>query len=87
MLPWEGPPLPRFLGIFWPRLGGGEQEFLPLPASTPIYLTDVEEQTEKALVPSPRVLYENTEEIEWVRDKETGLTQKIIRRIKVTKNE
>lgn len=32
MLPWEGPPLPRFLGIFWPWQGGAGEGFLALPA-------------------------------------------------------
>ena len=31
MLPWEGPPLPRFLNIRWPSLQGGQQG-LALPS-------------------------------------------------------
>ncbi len=63
LLPWEGPPLPRFLGIFWPRVGG--EQSLPLPTSTTRYITAVEEKTEKALVPQASYTNEESWEIEW----------------------
>lgn len=37
MLPWEGPPLPRFLGVVWPQLPGRESGlFLPTPEASNI---------------------------------------------------
>jgi hypothetical protein len=38
--PWEGPPLPRFLGIFWPRLQSGAS----LPTLSQRYITSIEEE-------------------------------------------
>jgi len=66
MLPWEGPPLPRFLGLFWPWTESGGQD--------------------SAAETSAGVLYQNSEEIEIVRDAE-GYIQKVIRHIRVTKDE
>ena len=79
MPPWEGPPLPRFLGIYWPRLGDGDQ-FLPLPASRQRYVSDVEEEEPgKALAPyqAPVATYNNEEswDITWNPD---GLPEKIV---------
>lgn len=68
MLPWEGPPLPRFLGLVWPWLG--QQDSLPLASPTKGYITAIEE-TEKALVPQqPLASYQNEEiwEISWTPD-------------------
>lgn len=31
MFPWEGPPLPRFLGILWPWTQEGSETALSLP--------------------------------------------------------
>lgn len=70
MPPWQGPPLPRFLGILWPWLQGGEDElFLPMPkdyVSSDIVTSNLAPGT-----------YNNEEtwDIEW--DKETGLPTKI----------
>jgi hypothetical protein len=83
MLPWEGPPLPRFLGILWPRVRGGEQ-FLPLTTSRR-YLTAVE-KAEKAPAPQEQptsqalTTYENLEEIEFPEgfDPETFMPRKIV---------
>jgi hypothetical protein len=70
--PWEGPPLPRFLGIFWPWLQGTEQSDEPLSTSTPRYITSVEDRASQPFVGSdvgaePKALttYENIEEIKF----------------------
>lgn len=67
LFPWEGPPLPRFLGIFWPRLQGTEQSSLPLLTSTPRYFTSVEDRASQPFVAEPKALttYENIEEIKF----------------------
>ncbi|MBA7664591.1 hypothetical protein ES703_72652 [subsurface metagenome] len=70
MFPWEGPPLPRFLGIFWPRL---QQPTGLLPTPTERYITEIEEP-EKELVPSATYANEESWEIEWSPD---GLPIKI----------
>ncbi|MBA7584010.1 hypothetical protein ES708_25962 [subsurface metagenome] len=68
MPPWEGPPLPKFLGIYWP------ETFSPaLPSRK--YITDIEEEPPgKALVPSATYANEESWEIEWSPD---GLPTKI----------
>jgi hypothetical protein len=65
--PWEGPPLPRFLGIFWPWLQGTEQSYQPLSTSTPRYITSVEDRASQPFVAEPKALttYENIEEIKF----------------------
>lgn len=73
-LPWEGPPLPRFLGIVWPWMGQ-QQASLPklkLP-SLKQYVSDI---TETTVEPAPLASYQNEEswEIEWSDD---GLPRKI----------
>ena len=72
MPPWEGPPLPRFLGIYWPRLQ--PESFLPaLPSRR--YITGIEEEPSgKALAPSATYANEESWEIEWSPD---GLPIKI----------
>lgn len=72
MPPWEGPPLPRFLGIYWPRLQG--ESFLPaLPKK---YITGIEEEPlGKELVPSATYANEESWEITWNED---GLPEKIV---------
>jgi len=74
MFPWEGPPLPRLLGIHWPR---PQQPAGFLPASRQRYITDIEEQPGTELVPyHPSATYANEEswEITWSPD---GLPLKI----------
>ena len=72
MPPWEGPPLPRFLEIYWPRL----QPVESLPVSRQRYITDIieEEPPAKALVPSATYANEENWEITWSPD---GLPTKI----------
>ena len=74
--PWEGPPLPRFLGVYWPQLQLAES--LPTFPSRG-YVTDVEEKPGTALVPSqaPASTYDNEEswQISWNSD---GLPEKIV---------
>ena len=69
MLPWEGPPLPRFLGIVWPRLQSGGDS--PLSLLQP-FVSNVEAS------------YENEELIEWVdwrgRERKVKVTRKAKRR-------
>ena len=70
--PWEGPPLPRFLGIYWPRLQ--PESFLPV--SRQRYVTDAEEEPPgRALVPSATYANEESWEITWSPD---GLPEKIV---------
>jgi len=84
MLPWEGPPLPRFLGIYWPQL---QQPAGLLSAPSPRYITDIEEEPKTALVPrqAPVATYANEEswEISWNED---GLPEKIVVHRNATKN-
>lgn len=56
--PWEGPPLPRFLQIFWPWLQGGDEglSLPPLPNMRNFISSPETELT----------TYENIEEIELV---------------------
>ncbi|MBA7689877.1 hypothetical protein ES703_98396 [subsurface metagenome] len=62
LFPWEGPPLPRFLGIYWPRL---QAESL-LPVSRQRYVTDVEEEPPGgALVPSATYANKEKWKIKW----------------------
>ncbi len=69
MFPWEGPPLPRCLGIAWPWLqsGGGFLPSLPQP-----FISNIEAS------------YENEELIEWVdwrgRERKVRITRKAKRR-------
>ncbi len=76
MPPWEGPPLPRFLGIYWPQL---QQPAGLLPVSRQRYITGVEEEPGTELVPyqAPSATYANEEswEITWNED---GLPEKIV---------
>ncbi len=76
MFPWEGPPLPRFLGIYWPRLQSGEAglSLLPMPKETS-YISSAE-----VVTPQPALTtYENIEEIELVDiDKDLLMPKKII---------
>ena len=73
--PWEGPPLPRFLGIYWSQL--------PQPGSLPAlpkgYITGIEEEEPgTALVPYQAAATYNNEEswdITWNPD---GLPEKIV---------
>ncbi|GAI68113.1 unnamed protein product [marine sediment metagenome] len=70
LFPWEGPPLPRFLGICWPQKGA----FLPaLPSRR--YITDIEEEPGKELVPSATYANEESWDITWNED---GLPEKIV---------
>lgn len=77
MPPWEGPPLPRFLGILWPRLG---QQSLNLPKLGTLkrYITGVEEVgTNIVARQAPLAAYQNEEswEISWSPE---GLPTKIV---------
>ncbi len=59
--PTLGPPLPRFLGIYWPWLQGGEAglPLLPMPKETR-YISSAE-----VVTPQPALTtYENIEEVE-----------------------
>ncbi len=82
MFPWEGPPLPRFLGIYWPWQEGAEEGFLSLPtpramppAARRFVGGGAVEGTEKALVPQASYTNEESWEISW---SEEGLPTKII---------
>ena len=75
VFPWEGPPLPRFLGIYWPAL---QQPAGLLSTPPKSYITDIEEPG-KGLVPyqAPVATYANEEswDISWNQD---GLPEKIV---------
>lgn len=75
MPPWQGPPLPRFLGIAWPWLQSTSQSLLPLLPRK--YITSVEERTEIVPYQAPLATYNNEEtwDIEW--NEETGLPTRI----------
>lgn len=80
MFPWEGPPLPRFLGIVWPWLqsGGGFPPSLPHS-----FVSNVETSYEsKGVEHSTTALttYENIEEIEFPNgfDPETFMPKRIV---------
>jgi len=72
MPPWEGPPLPRFLGICWPQ---PQQPAGLLPVSRQRYITDIEEEPGKELVPSATYANEESWDITWNED---GLPEKIV---------
>ncbi|MBA7694632.1 hypothetical protein ES703_103245 [subsurface metagenome] len=73
MPPWLGPPLPRFLGIYWPQ----PETFLPaLPSRR--YITDVEEEPGKALVPSATYANEESWEFPNGFDPDTFMPLKIV---------
>lgn len=76
MFPWEGPPLPRFLGLFWPSLNRAGQGLLSSPFKQ--YVTGVEE-TGRDITPyqAPLASYQNEEswEIDWSED---GLPTRIV---------
>lgn len=73
MLPWEGPPLPRFLGISWPWLQRGQSFSLPMLPAPKKYISSIEEVKSN---PAPLASYSNEEswDIEWTDD---GLPRKI----------
>jgi hypothetical protein len=79
--PWEGPPLPRGLGITWqslfgqsPSLPSGQSQRLALPAPTE-FIKSVGEP-----LPKPSTLYSNIEQIEFPNgfDPDTFMPRKII---------
>lgn len=81
MLPWEGPPLPKFLGIIWPWLRAGERG-LPLLSLPRNYISDI-------TTPEPSLTtYENIEEIEFPNgfDPETFMPRKIVIHRKAKEN-
>jgi len=68
MLPFEGPPLPRFLGIYWPWVQGESQSsLLPLLPNF-----------------TPETTYENEELISWVDWRGRERSVKITRKAKRT---
>lgn len=76
---WEGPPLPRFLGIVWPWLQSGGQPFnLPMLPAAKKYISSIEEAaTPQARLPT--TTYSNIEEIEFPNgfDPDTFMPKKI----------
>lgn len=79
--PWEGPPLPRFLQVFWPWISEANKAGM-LSLLPPPFLKLPKVCTSGPT--SPEVLYQNAEELEVVRDA-NGSISKVIRHIKVTK--
>jgi hypothetical protein len=83
LFPWEGLPLPRFLGYYWAQMGKSSSA-----ESEPGRGFKAPEIRPEFLPPgrgiAPAVLYQNTEELDVVRG-EDGAIEKIIRHIKVTK--
>lgn len=79
LFPWEGPPLPRFLGIVWPWLG---QQSLNTSLTPPMkYITSAQEEVETIVPQTPlATTYENIEEIEFPNgfDPETFMPKKIV---------
>lgn len=78
--PWEGPPLPRFMGIPWPWLqetGERSSQFADFAT------TRLPELPISAPEPKPAVLYENVERLEIIRA-EDGSIKEVIRHIQVT---
>ena len=72
MPPWLGPPLPKFLGIYWPR---PPETFLPALHSRK-YITGIEEEPPgNELVPTATYANEESWEISW---SEEGLPTKIV---------
>lgn len=71
---WLGPPLPRFLAIFWPWVRQEQADLSFPPMFSPLERT------------VPEVIYQNTEELQVIRDASGGI-ERVIRTIKVTKNE
>lgn len=61
---WLGPPMPRFLGVYWPQMQSATSQ----PEQ---YVSDVE------IIPAPLATYSNEEswEIEWSPD---GLPTRIV---------
>jgi len=83
MLPWEGPPLPRFLGIYWPQqqsLG-----FLSLPTPHQFFTGVEETETDIVQRQAPLATYQNEEswEIEWSSE---GLPTKVVVHREAVKN-
>lgn len=74
LFPWEGLPLPRFLGVYWPW-AGQQPTSLPKLPSLRQYVSDIKEEID--IIPeAPLASYQNEEswEIEWSDD---GLPRKI----------
>lgn len=81
-LPWEGPPLPRFLGVSWPWTQ--QQASLPKLPSLKRYVSDITEESNVIPYQAPLASYENEErtEIKWNED---GYPVEIIRHRKATR--
>ena len=81
--PWEGPPLPRFLGIVWPWLQAGGQSFNLSPALKQ-YVASVEESG--IVAKKPATIFSNTQDTKIERDG-TGRIARIITHRKVVEGE
>jgi len=84
MLPWEGPPLPRFLGLSWPW--AGQAATTPGKLQLPQLFASLEAATKPALPPAPKILYTNSEELKVVRGADGGI-ESVIRHIRVSRDE
>ena len=74
--PWLGPPLPRFLGIYWPWVGEESSPGLPLLPPAPSFIRSALEGGGGV----PQTTYENIEEIEFPNgfDPDTFMPRKIV---------
>jgi len=83
MLPWEGPPLPRFLGIYWPQQQSSG--FLALPGPPRLFRGIEEGERSMFQGSTSLATYHNEEswEIEWSSE---GLPTKIVVHREAVKN-
>jgi hypothetical protein len=87
--PWEGPPLPRFLGLFWASLFR-QGQFLPAPnqgGTQPLALPQPTEFIKSVgeVIPKPSSTYSNVKEWE-ITYNQDGLPVKIVKHVKAVIN-